>query len=285
MRVLVVEDHPRLAETVATVLRREGMAVDDVCRAMVTDGRPSRGLMLTAAGQAIDLPGGHDRPGVHDGEVDPAPGSPHRDPGASARNAVAERVVDEVRNEPLDQPPVARDRRGLERSIDVDAPSGRFPASTSGCRDPASASTRTNRLGWGRDAERRDLSGGDPIAHEPSLIIQVPRDGVVQRQLSERPPSGAAGGEVVVEAGQTDPEGNLEAAATGEVVLSVPSPEALAREPDEVRRVIAQAGTGVEPLVVVIEAAEELREEELMPVLAATAHTSRPVIVRVIRDA
>jgi len=28
MRVLVVEDHPRLAETVAAVLRREGMAVD-----------------------------------------------------------------------------------------------------------------------------------------------------------------------------------------------------------------------------------------------------------------
>jgi DNA-binding response OmpR family regulator len=28
MRVLVVEDHPRLATTVATVLRREGMAVD-----------------------------------------------------------------------------------------------------------------------------------------------------------------------------------------------------------------------------------------------------------------
>ena len=82
MRVLVVEDHPRLAETVATVLRREGMAVDiafdgrealgrvaladydvvvldrdlpgvrgdEVCRAMVADGRPSRVLMLTAAG-------------------------------------------------------------------------------------------------------------------------------------------------------------------------------------------------------------------------------------------
>ena len=28
MRVLVVEDHPRLAQTVAKVLRREGMAVD-----------------------------------------------------------------------------------------------------------------------------------------------------------------------------------------------------------------------------------------------------------------
>jgi DNA-binding response OmpR family regulator len=86
MRVLVVEDHPRLAETVATVLRREGIAVDlafdgrealgrvalaeydvvvldrdlpgvhgdEVCRAMVADGRPSRVLMLTAAGTLED---------------------------------------------------------------------------------------------------------------------------------------------------------------------------------------------------------------------------------------
>ena len=86
MRVLVVEDHPRLAETVATVLRREGMAVDvafdgrealgrvaladydvvvldrdlpgvhgdEVCRAMVADSRPGRVLMLTAAGSLED---------------------------------------------------------------------------------------------------------------------------------------------------------------------------------------------------------------------------------------
>jgi DNA-binding response OmpR family regulator len=81
MRVLVVEDHAKLATTVATVLRREGMAVDvvfdgndalahaagtgydvivldrnlpgvrgdDVCRALVADGCDSRILMLTAA--------------------------------------------------------------------------------------------------------------------------------------------------------------------------------------------------------------------------------------------
>ena len=81
MRVLVVEDHPRLAETVATVLRREGMAVDvvfdgrealarvalttydvvvldrdlpnvhgdEVCRSLVADGCPRGVLMLTAA--------------------------------------------------------------------------------------------------------------------------------------------------------------------------------------------------------------------------------------------
>jgi DNA-binding response OmpR family regulator len=81
MRVLVVEDHARLATTVATVLRREGMAVDvafdgddalahaaatrydvivldrnlpgvhgdEVCRTLVADGCESRILMLTAA--------------------------------------------------------------------------------------------------------------------------------------------------------------------------------------------------------------------------------------------
>ena len=109
------------------------------------------------------------------------------------------------------------------------------------------------------------------MAHEPSLIVQVPRGSAVQRQLHDQPPSSVAGGEVVVEGGPTDPEGNLEAEVAGEVVLSVPSPEALAREADEVRRVIAEAGTGVEPLVVVIEAAEELRDEELAPALAASA--------------
>jgi hypothetical protein len=123
------------------------------------------------------------------------------------------------------------------------------------------------------------------IAREPSLIVQVPRDSVVQRRLRDQPLSNVIAGEVVVEAGPTDPQGNLEAEAAGEVVLSLPSPEGLAREADEVRRVIAEAGTGVEPLVIVIEAAEELREEELAPALAATAHTSRAVILRVIRDA
>jgi len=86
MRVLVVEDHPRLAETVATVLRREGMAVDvafdgrealdrialtaydvivldrdlpdvpgdDVCRSLVATGAPTSVLMLTAAGTVAE---------------------------------------------------------------------------------------------------------------------------------------------------------------------------------------------------------------------------------------
>lgn len=86
MRVLVVEDHARLAETIAAALRREGIAVDvafdgsealdrasltaydvvvldrdlpgvhgdDVCRSLVDDGSPSAVLMLTAAGELED---------------------------------------------------------------------------------------------------------------------------------------------------------------------------------------------------------------------------------------
>jgi hypothetical protein len=122
------------------------------------------------------------------------------------------------------------------------------------------------------------------MAREPSLIVQIPRDSEVDRQLREDPPAAVAGGEILVEIGATDEEGNLEPPLGGEVVLSVPSPEALARQADDVRRVIAQAGTGEEPLVVVVEAAEELRDEELAPVLEAVGHTSRPVILRVIRN-
>jgi DNA-binding response OmpR family regulator len=86
MRVLVVEDHQRLAEAVAEGLRREGMAVDvsldgadalahvalhrydvvvldrdlprvhgdQVCRALVAEHRDTRVLMLTAASTISD---------------------------------------------------------------------------------------------------------------------------------------------------------------------------------------------------------------------------------------
>jgi DNA-binding response OmpR family regulator len=86
MRILLVEDHVELAETVADVLRTEGMAVDlaldgqaaleragiypydvvvldrdlpgvhgdEVCRRLVAEGTASRVLMLTAAGGVED---------------------------------------------------------------------------------------------------------------------------------------------------------------------------------------------------------------------------------------
>ena len=86
MRVLVVEDHAKLATTMAAGLRRAGMSVDvvfdggdalehlavtiydvvvldrdipgvhgdDVCRTLTAEGSPSRVLMLTAAGAVED---------------------------------------------------------------------------------------------------------------------------------------------------------------------------------------------------------------------------------------
>jgi hypothetical protein len=123
------------------------------------------------------------------------------------------------------------------------------------------------------------------MADQPSLIVQVPRGSAVERQLSAQTPESVASGDVVVVLGPVDADGHLEPPAAGQVVLSLPSPEALERQADEVRRVLGRAGTGVDPLVVVIEAAEELRQDELAILVDAASHASRPVILRVIRDA
>jgi hypothetical protein len=117
------------------------------------------------------------------------------------------------------------------------------------------------------------------------LIVQVPRGGEVARQVASQPPPSVERGDVVVEHPATDSEGRLEAIETGQAVLTLPSPEALEREADEVRRVIGRAGTGVEPILLVLETGEELTEEQLQIVLGAAAHTSRAVILRVIADA
>jgi hypothetical protein len=123
------------------------------------------------------------------------------------------------------------------------------------------------------------------MAFEPRLLIEVPRNGSVARQLERDQPEAIASGEVVVEAGPTDEQGNLEAPAAGQLVYSVPSPQALLGEADEIRNVLRLAGTGAEPLVVAVEAAEELRADELAAVLRAAAHASRPAILRIVRDA
>ena len=120
---------------------------------------------------------------------------------------------------------------------------------------------------------------------QPTLIIQVPRGGAIDRQFSAAAPASVASGEIVVELGPTDAEGVLEPPAVGEIVISLPSPEALRREAGELRRVISRAGPGVEPLVVVVEVAEELRADELAAVLDAASHSSRAVILRVVRGA
>jgi hypothetical protein len=117
------------------------------------------------------------------------------------------------------------------------------------------------------------------------LVLQLPRGGVLDRELRAAAPPRVAGGDVVIEGLPKEAGGELKAPDVGQVVLSLPSPEALERESETVRRVIDEAGTGVEPLVVEVEVAEHLREEELAPLLDAAMRSPRAVILRVLRDA
>ncbi|HEY2769392.1 MAG TPA: hypothetical protein VGI87_02445 [Solirubrobacteraceae bacterium] len=122
------------------------------------------------------------------------------------------------------------------------------------------------------------------MARQPKLIIQVPRESRVELQLAADPPPSVANGDAFVEVGPADAEGKLEPPAAGQVVLALPSAEGLEREADTVHRVIGGAGAGTEPLVVVVDVAEELREEELAPLVEAAGRTARAVILRVIGD-
>jgi len=117
------------------------------------------------------------------------------------------------------------------------------------------------------------------------VIVQLPRGGAVDRYLRAYPPPGAASGQVVVEPVAAEPDGRLGPPEAGEVVMSVLSPEALPRDQQEVRDVIQQAPDDAGPLVIIVEAAEELREDELAVVLDAAARARRSVILRVVADA
>lgn len=119
---------------------------------------------------------------------------------------------------------------------------------------------------------------------EPALIVQIPRDGEVDRFFQANPSPRVASGQVLLEHLPAGPGGRLEPPEAGEVVLSVLSPEGL-READEVRQAIRTAPAGHAPLVILVGAAEELREDELGVVLDAVAGAPQPVILRVLADA
>jgi hypothetical protein len=119
------------------------------------------------------------------------------------------------------------------------------------------------------------------MAHDAALIIEVPAGSALERSLRRDPPGGPAHGEVVLVGLEAGEHGRLAAPHAGQVVLSVPSPETLPREPEEVRRVIDGVPAGIEPLIILVEEAESFREEELSPILEASKHARRSVILRV----
>jgi hypothetical protein len=119
---------------------------------------------------------------------------------------------------------------------------------------------------------------------ETVLIIQVPRDGAVDRSWATDPPPSIASAEVAVSRLPSD-AGSIGPPQAGEVVMSVLSPEALTRDQEEVREVVRQTADSGEPLVILVEAAEYLREDELAVVLDAAVQARRLVILRVMADA
>lgn len=120
------------------------------------------------------------------------------------------------------------------------------------------------------------------MAEEPTLIVQVPRGSAIERQLRDRCPASLTADDVVVQTGPTDPRGVLEEMG-GEVVFAIPAPQELGRQAAELKRVLDEAGSGTAPLVVVVDAGEELLDEEAAPLVGAARGAHRPVILRIIR--
>ena len=123
------------------------------------------------------------------------------------------------------------------------------------------------------------------MAQQVGLIVELASGGAADRNLRAAPPPSVVSGRVVLDHIETDVNGRLDPPPAGEVILSVPSPEALRRDRQELDDAIEQAVTGDEPLVIVVEAAEELREDELAVVLDAADRADRVVIIRVMTDA
>jgi len=123
------------------------------------------------------------------------------------------------------------------------------------------------------------------MASPVRVIVELARDGAVDRYLRADPPPSLASDQVVLDHIEAGPSGDIGPPEAGEIVMSVLSPEALTRDAQDVRDVLAQAKTSDEPLTIVVDAAEYLREDELAVVLDAARQADRLVILRIMADA
>lgn len=121
------------------------------------------------------------------------------------------------------------------------------------------------------------------MENEAELIIQLPRGSSVDVHLREEPPASLTDRRVVLEHLTAGPDGKLEPPEAGEILLTVPSPEALRRQAGEVLREVVDAEEDGGPLVVLVEGAEYLRDDEIGAVLDAAAATKRVLLLRILQ--
>ena len=122
------------------------------------------------------------------------------------------------------------------------------------------------------------------MAKEVGLIVELTRDSAVDRNVRADLPPSIKSGRVALDHIEADDLGRLSPPPAGQVVLTVLSPEALRRDPQVVRDAIAQADSD-QPPVIVVEAGEYLREDEIAAVLDAADRADRTVILRILTDA
>jgi hypothetical protein len=120
------------------------------------------------------------------------------------------------------------------------------------------------------------------MADDVELIVQLPADSELDRNLRADPPPSVTSGRVVLERLPADAEGRITPPEAGQVVASVLSPEGLISEAGQVAEAITGAAADHQPLVVLVQDAEHLREEELAALLAAAARSGQVVLLRVL---
>lgn len=122
------------------------------------------------------------------------------------------------------------------------------------------------------------------MAKEVGLVVELTRGSAVDRNVRADVPPSIKSGRVALDHIEADDLGRLSPPPAGEVVLTVLSPEALRRDPQVIRDAIDQADSD-QPPVIVVEAAEYLREDEIAAVLDAADRADRTVILRILTDA
>ena len=122
------------------------------------------------------------------------------------------------------------------------------------------------------------------MAKEVGLVVELTRGSAVDRNVRADVPPSIKSGRVALDHIEADDLGRLSPPPAGQVVLTVLSPEALRRDPQVIRDAIDQADSD-QPPVIVVEAAEYLREDEIAAVLDAADRADRTVILRILTDA